>query len=419
MKPATRILFGLGLGLGLGIGANLLEAPWVARFVTYGTDPLGKMWLSALVMVVVPLIMGTLVTGVAGLGSPQRLGRIGLTCFLSVLGMTVMAVMLGLGAMNLVRPGARLSPETRQRLVTTYKGETEQAMGLSQRALGMELVTGLVPRNPIKAAANGDLLALLVFALILGVALNRMDRDRAEPLLRFLDSLAGASLSIIDLVMKAAPVGVFCLLFTVMARFGLGLLGSLAAYFLTVLGSLALFQILGYALVLRFVAGRDPWAFFKAIRTVMVTAFSTSSSNATFPTTLAVAQQDLGIPKDIAAFVLGIGATTGQMGTALFEGASALFLAQVFGIQLGLGQQVVVVAMAVFTSIGVAGIPGGSIPLLMVVLGMVGIPMEGIAIILGIDRLLDMSRTVLNVTGDLVTAAIVVRVEGCPATLEP
>jgi DAACS family dicarboxylate/amino acid:cation (Na+ or H+) symporter len=197
-----------------------------------------------------------------------------------------------------------------------------------------------------------------------------------------------------------------------MARFGLSLLGSLAAYFLTVLGSLALFQVFGFALVLHFVARRNPWAFFKATRTVMITAFSTSSSNATFPTTLAVAQQELGIPKDIAAFVLGIGATTGQMGTALFEGASALFLAQVFGIHLGLWQQVVVVAMAVFTSIGVAGIPGGSIPLLMVVLGMVGIPMEGIAIILGIDRILDMSRTVLNVTGDLVTAAIVVRVEG-------
>lgn len=419
MKAPTKILLGLGLGLGLGIGANLLEAPWVGRLVTYGTDPLGKMWLSALVMVVVPLIMGTLVTGVAGLGSPQRLGRIGLTCFLSVLGMTVMAVILGLGAMNLVRPGARLDPETRQRLVTTYKGETEQAMGLSQRAFGMELITGLVPRNPIKAAANGDLLALLVFALVLGVALHRMDKERAGPLLRFLDSLAGASLAIIELVMKAAPVGVFCLLFTVMARFGLGLLGSLAAYFLTVLGSLALFQVFGYAVILHFVAKRNPWAFFKAIRTVMITAFSTSSSNATFPTTLAVAQSELGIPKDIAAFVLGIGATTGQMGTALFEGASALFLAQVFGIHLGLWQQVVVVAMAVFTSIGVAGIPGGSIPLLMVVLGMVGIPMEGIAIILGIDRLLDMSRTVLNVTGDLVTAAIVVRVEGSSATLEP
>lgn len=411
MNAPTKILLGLGLGLGLGIAANLLEAPWVEAAVTYGTDPLGKMWLSALVMVVVPLIMGTLVTGVAGLGSAQRLGRIGLTCFLSVLGMTVLAVLLGLVAMNAVRPGARLAPEVRQRLVVAYKGETEQAMGLSQRAIGMELLTGLVPRNPVKAAANGDLLALLVFALVLGVALNRMAKERAEPLLRFLDSLAGASLAIIELVMKAAPVGVFCLLFTVMARFGLSLLGSLAAYFLTVLGSLALFQFFGYALILRVVAKRDPRTFFKAIRTVMITAFSTSSSNATFPTTLAVAQRDLGIPRDIAAFVLGIGATTGQMGTALFEGASALFLAQVFGIHLDLLQQVVVVAMAVFTSIGVAGIPGGSIPLLMVVLGMVGIPMEGIAIILGIDRILDMSRTVLNVTGDLVTAAIVVRVE--------
>jgi DAACS family dicarboxylate/amino acid:cation (Na+ or H+) symporter len=276
----------------------------------------------------------------------------------------------------------------------------------------MDLLIKIVPRNPIKAAADGDMLAIIFFTLVLGAALAALPTERARPLMAFLESLGHATVAIIHGVMLFAPLGVFCLIFSVTARFGFDLLLNLLKYALTVVGSLAFMQVAGYALVVRFVAGRNPWDFFRKIRLVMITAFSTSSSNATLPTTMQVAQEELGMSREVAGFVLPLGATLNMNGTALYEGATVLFLAQVFGLSLSLGQQLIVVLMSVVTAIGVAGIPGGSLPLLMMVLGMVGVPMEGIAIILGIDRILDMCRTVLNVTGDLVTATIVTRVEG-------
>jgi len=234
-------------------------------------------------------------------------------------------------------------------------------------------------------------------------------------MVRWLESLGHVTVAIIELVMKVAPVGVFCLIFSVTARFGYDLLLNLLLYVLTVVGSLVLFEFVAYPLILRFVARRSPREFFKKAEIVLLTAFSTSSSSATLPTTMRVAREDLGLPREIAGFVLPLGATLNMNGSALFEGATVLFLAQVFGIHLTLGAQVVVVAMAVITAIGTAGIPGGSIPLLMMILGMVGVPMEGIAIILGVDRILDMCRTVLNVTGDLVTSTVVARIEGVAA----
>ena len=267
----------------------------------------------------------------------------------------------------------------------------------------------------MKAAANGDMLAVIFFALMLGVALARMPAERGAPMKAFLESLGGVTVEIIDLAMKAAPVGVFCLIFGVTARFGFDLILNLLKYVGTVLGSMLLFQTLGYGLVLRLLAGRSPLAFFRKAEVVMMTAFSTSSSNATLPTTMRTATEDLGISPQVAGFTLPLGATMNMNGTALFEGATVLFLAQVFGVDLSLQAQLLVVLMSVVTAIGVAGIPGGSIPLLMMVLAMVRVPPEGIAIILGVDRILDMCRTVLNVTGDLVTASLVDRFCGVKA----
>jgi DAACS family dicarboxylate/amino acid:cation (Na+ or H+) symporter len=220
------------------------------------------------------------------------------------------------------------------------------------------------------------------------------------------------TVAIIEIVMKAAPVGVFCLIFSVTARFGYDLLLNLLFYVLTVVGALVLFQIVVYPAVLVLAARRSPREFFRKSEVALLTAFSTSSSSATLPTSMRVAREGLGIPAELAGFVLPLGATLNMNGSALFEGATVLFLAQVFGVELSLGAQLVVVVMAVVTAIGAAGIPGGSIPLLMMILGMVGVPMEGIAVVLGVDRLLDMCRTVLNVTGDLVTATVVARFEG-------
>ncbi len=417
MALHNRILIGLILGAVIGVSVNLLagESRWVELLVGNATEPIGRMWLASLIMVVIPLILSTLALGVAGLGSLRRLGRIGLVTLLCFVSLTALSTALGLTVMNLLEPGRGLDEAVEQRLLETYRGETEDAMGLSGSGFGIDLLVKIVPRNPVQAAANGDMLAVIFFSLMIGVALTMLSSDKAEPMLRWLESLGHITVAIIELVMKVAPIGVFCLIFSVTARFGYDLLLSLLAYVVTVVGSLLAFQVVLYPVILKLVARRSPREFFRKAQVVMLTAFSTSSSSATLPTTMRVAREELGLPREIAGFVLPLGATLNMNGTALFEGATVLFLAQVFGIELSLGAQLIVVLMAVITAIGAAGIPGGSIPLMMMVLGMVGVPMEGIAIVLGVDRILDMCRTVLNVTGDLVTATVVARFEGADA----
>jgi DAACS family dicarboxylate/amino acid:cation (Na+ or H+) symporter len=375
------------------------------------TEPVGRMWLAALIMVVVPLIVSTLSLGVAGLGDLKKLGRIGLITILSFLVLTALSTILGITVMNIVQPGTGLDPAVKDKLMEAYKGEAQGVMGLAEGKFGIDIFVKMIPRNPIQAMANGEMLAVIFFALMIGVGMTLISREKAEPLFRFMDSLGHIVVAIIGVVMYFAPIGVFCLIFSVTARFGYDLLLNLLKYVGTVIVCLAFFQFVGYSLVLRFISRLDPLDFFRRIRLVMLTAFSTSSSNATLPTTIRVGEENLGIPPEIAGFVLPLGATMNMNGTSLFEGATVLFLAQVFGVHLSIGAQIVVVLMCVVTAIGAAGIPGGSIPLLMMVLGMVGVPMEGIAIVLGVDRILDMCRTVLNVSGDLVTATIVNRFE--------
>lgn len=419
MKLHTKILLGLVAGATVGVTTNLLTGagPVTQKVVSFVTEPIGRLWLSALIMVVIPLILSTLSIGVAGLGDLRRLGRIGLVTLVCFLGLTTLSTLLGLTVMNTVAPGRSLPESVKTELMATYKGQADEAMGLGARAFNLDLLYSVIPRNPVQAAASGNMLGVIFFALMLGAAMALLPDEKAAPLRHVLDSLGHVTVAIIQLVMKVAPVGVFCLIFSVTARFGLHLLVSLFTFVVTVVGSLAFFQVVGYSLILWLVARHHPLDFFRKVRLAMITAFTTSSSNATLPTTMRVAEQKVGVPREISAFVLPLGATMNMNGTALFEGATVLFLAQVFGVQLGLGQQLVVVLMSVVTAIGVAGIPGGSIPLLMMVLAMVGVPAEGIAIVLGVDRLLDMCRTVLNVTGDMVTSTIVTRAERM--TLQP
>ncbi|HEY5616095.1 MAG TPA: dicarboxylate/amino acid:cation symporter [Bacteroidota bacterium] len=408
----NKILGALLLGALAGVTANLtVGGESIQGFIKNVSEPIGRMWLGALIMVVIPLIISTLSLGVAGLGDLKTLGRIGLIAILGFLFLTALSTILGLTVMNIVQPGTGLDPAVTQRLMDTYKGEVQGAMGLAGSVFGIDLFVKIIPRNPVQAMANGEMLAVIFFSLMIGVAMTIVSREKAEPMVKFMESLGHIVIAIIELVMKVAPLGIFCLIFSVTARFGYELLLQLLKYVVTVVGCLATFQFIVYPIVIKFIARRDPFEFFRKTRLVMLTAFSTSSSNATLPTTMRVGQEELGLPKEIAGFVLPLGATMNMNGTALFEGATVLFLAQVFGLDLSLGSQIIVVLMSVVTAIGVAGIPGGSIPLLMMVLGMVGVPMEGIAIVLGVDRILDMCRTVLNVTGDLVTATIVHRFE--------
>jgi DAACS family dicarboxylate/amino acid:cation (Na+ or H+) symporter len=410
----TKILLGLVAGAGAGIATNFLAGGSAAslEFVRLVTEPVGKMWLAGLIMIVIPLIFSTLSLGVVGLGDIRRLGRIGLLTIIGFLTLTALSAGLGLFMVNAVDPGRGLDPAVEAKLMETYRGQAEGSMGLSQGAFGIDLLVKVVPRNPVKAMADGDMLALIFFTIIVGVALTMVPKEKAKPMVDVLESIAAITTAIIDMVMKIAPIGVFCLIFSVTARFGFELMLNLFKYVVTVLGSLLIFQVVAYPLALKLVARRSPVEFFRKARLVMITAFSTSSSNGTLPTTMRVAQEELGIPREIAGFVLPLGATMNMNGTALFEGATVLFIAQVFGVHLSLGSQLIVILMSVVTAIGTAGVPGGSIPLLMMVLAMVGVPVEGIAIVLGVDRILDMCRTVLNVSGDLVTAAVVDRFAG-------
>jgi len=411
MALHNRILLGLAAGAVLGVTSNLAFGlpPALATFITNVTEPIGNIWLNALIMVVIPLVVSTLALGVAGLGSLGRVGKIGGITLLTFVLLMTTAGTLGLLLVNTVRPGSRLDPGIRAGLMETYKGQSQQAMGIAQSGVSIDLLVSVVPRNPVRAAADFNMLAIIFFSLMFGVALTRIPPERARPMLSFLESLADISIAIIGMVMAVAPYAVTCLIFSVTARFGFDLLVSLASYVVTVIAGLALFAAIVYPLVLAFVARIHPAEFFRKARIVMVTAFSTSSSNATLPTTLRVAEMELGIPNEVAAFVVPLGATINMNGTALFEGVTVLFVAQVFGVPLPLSQQIVVVLMSVVVAVGTAGVPGGSIPLLMIVLAMVGAPMEGIAIVIGVDRILDMCRTTVNVTGDLVTATVVNR----------
>ena len=412
---AGRILLGLALGAMAGVGANVLfgSAGWLRWGVEKITQPAGQMWLRALIMIVVPLVFASLSLGVAGLGDIRKLGRIGLkTLVLFALG-TACAAAIGLVLVNLVRPGADLPAEIREQLLARFSQDAARLAETSGPVkFGVEMLVNIVPRNPVAAAAQGDMLALIFFSLIFGAALSILPAERARPMIGFLEALADIVVVIIGWVMKLAPYGVFALIFSVTALFGYDILQKLLLFVLTVLTGLAIHFVVVYSLMVRFLARMNPLEFFARIKTIIVTAFSTSSSNATLPTTMAVSERELGLPKQISGFVLPLGATMNMHGTALFEGVTVLFIAQVFGVGLDLSSQLIVVLMSVVTAVGTAGVPSGSIPLLMIVLQVVGLPPEAIALVLGVDRILDMCRTTLNVTGDVTAALYIARSEG-------
>ncbi len=408
MKLHSKIFLGLIFGAIFGVVANLFfKGEILFGLINYITNPLGKMWLAALIMVVIPLIISSLALGVANIKDSKKLGIMGVKTFLLFLSLTAISTVFGLIALNLVRPGDSIDKKVKEELLMEYKGEVENAMGLSQKALSIDLLVNIIPRNPIKAASEGNMLAVIFCALILGLALAKLPAESSKVMISFLESVSAITIKVIEMVMKFAPVGVFSLIFSVMAKFGIELLFALSYYVAVVVVVMFLFAAIFYPIILKIFTKRSPWQFFKQIKLIMLTAFSTSSSNATLPTTMSVVVNELGVKKEVAGFVLPLGATMNMNGTALFEGVTVLFLAQVFGVELTLVSQLIVVLVSVITAIGVAGIPGGSIPLLMMVLGMVGVPMEGIAIILGVDRILDMCRTTINVMGDAVTAVVV------------
>lgn len=421
----TKIFIGLVLGAVAGFTAQSmtkgsnpsLSSDSLQKFIDNWSKPLGSLFLYLIFMMVVPLLLSALVLGVAEIGAARRFGRVGFKSLLMTVLLSGIAVIIGLAVVNVVRPGERIPPAQREKLIAQYKNPEKAKENLenAQKVPEDPPVFGIVPKNPVKEmvrAMEGGLLPFMFFALIFGLALAAIEQERSQAVLAFFDGIFGASLKVIDWAMRLAPFGVFFLVFNATASLGFEILRAVGVYALIVLAALAFHQFVVYSLVIRTIAKRSPLAFFRQIRTVMLTAFATSSSNATLPTALRAAQEDVGLPKDISSFVLTVGATANQNGTALFEGITILFLAQLFGVQLELGQQLSVMGLAIVAGIGTAGVPGGAWPFIATILVTLNIPAEGIGLVLGIDRLLDMSRTVLNVTGDITIAACVSAMEG-------
>ena len=422
-----RILAGLLVGGTLGVAGNVLLGPGHAGLrwaVDNVAQPAGQIFLRLIFMVVLPLVFSALVLGVVEIGDLTRLRRMGIVTLALTVLLSGASVGIGLGVANTLRPGSRLSETTRIELRQRFASHDKVGAMLAESRQAKTLRTvllDLIPKNPMQemvgaidgSSPGGGMLAVMVFALVFGAAITAAPA-RAAALVAMLEGLYDISMVIIGWAMVLAPVGVAGLVFSLTASLGVEILSSLAGFVAAVLLALALHAVLVYSAVLRVVGGINPRHFFVAISDAIVTAFGTSSSNATLPTALRVAEENLGLHREVSRFVLTVGATANQNGTALYEGMTVLFLAQVFGVELGFAQQATVVLMAVLAGVGTAGVPGGSLPLIAILLTTVGVPAEGIGIILGVDRILDMCRTTLNVTGDLVIAACVSRVAPPP-----
>ena len=424
MPLHTKILIGLVFGVTAGLVVNWTlggENENVSWVVENFTRPIGQLFLNLLLMIVVPLVFSSLVVGVAGIGDIRKLGRIGAKSFAYTLVISAISVVIGLTLANTLRPGERLDETTRTKLEDKYKSSAEDRVASQKRADDaaldtplMAVVKTIVPKNVFNSLSTvtPNMLHVMFFALIVGIAITLIPSSSTAPFVGFMESVFRISAKIIDIVMKFAPYAVACLLFNNVALFGLDLLRSLFWFIFTVLLGLGIHFFGIYSLSVYFLSKLNPIEFFKRVRTVILTAFSTSSSNATLPTALRVSEENLGVPKEINSFVLTVGATANQNGTALYEGVTVLFLAQLAGVDLSLGAQLMVVYFAIIGGIGTAGVPSGSIPFIIIILATIGVDPALIAIILGVDRILDMCRTTLNVVGDITAATFVARSEG-------
>lgn len=405
-KLTRQILIALVLGLVFGSILNysidvlptgvqdLLKTQLLGGLIAAG----GKMFVSALQMLVVPVVFVSLVIGVSSFKDISQLGRLGLKTFFLYMATTAVAITLAILLALLIRPGSG------------FELTSQSQFAAPEAPSFWQVLADIVPTNPIKAMANGDMLPLIFFSIVFGIAIN-MSQPKAKPLLDLFQSLESIVMTLVILVMRLAPIGVFCLVAKVFADKGIAAISSLALYFFVVLAALAAHFLITYPALLKLVGGLDPRKFFKKFRTPIVFAFSTSSSNATIPVTMDTVENELGVDNNVASFTVPLGATINMDGTAIMQGAATIFIAQAYGIDLSLGNIITVVATAVLASVGTAGVPGVGLVMLAMVLKSVGLPVEGISLIIGVDRLLDMARTSVNVTGDAVITCVVAQKE--------
>lgn len=414
-KLQWRILIGFVAGLLAGLLAYSFarDAAGIAWVVTYVTGPVGQIFLHLLFMLVLPLLFSALVVGIAEMGEIRALKSVGVKTLVYTVVVSAIAVAVSLATVNILRPGDGVDPAAARQLLAQ---SSENAQGIVETsagtATGVDAVINLVPSNIVAAMSANDILAVMFFALFFGIGLLLVSTPRTIVLKDAIEGVFEVAMKLIGLVIQLAPLAIFCFMFNLAAQFGWDLLAKLAAYVGVVLLALAIQMFGVFPLLLKLLAKKSPVAFFRETREASVMAFSTASSNATLPTALRVADSGLRLPRQIARFVLTIGATANQNGTAMFEGVTVLFLAQFFGVDLSLGDQLFVMLVCILAGVGTAGVPAGSLPVIAIILGGVGVPPEGIGLILGVDRFLDMCRTTLNVVGDLVAAQVISTLSG-------
>lgn len=396
---ATKVIMALFLGAIVGLMLNLFAPAAFNVLNTYLFVPLGRIFISLITMLVVPLVFLSIILGAAGLGDPQKLGRIGLKALTFFLTTTMIAIIIGLSLAAVIQPGVAGDFDLEG---AAYESAEAPPVG--------ETLLNIIPKNPLAAMTDGNMLQIIVFAVFIGMALTALG-DRTKGILNLVEQGNEIMMYLVGLVMKFAPYGTFGLIATAIGSQGLPAIRAMGSYMVVVIVALLVHAAFTYGGTVAFLAKKSPVWFFKKFAPAMSVAFSTSSSNATLPISMEVAQKELKIPKSISSFVQPLGATINMDGTAIMQGVATMFIAQAYGIDLSFTELVTVVLTAVLASIGTAGVPGVGLIMLAMVLGSVGLPVEGIGLILGIDRLLDMARTAINISGDAACALYVAETE--------
>ncbi|HET8534218.1 MAG TPA: dicarboxylate/amino acid:cation symporter [Sphingomicrobium sp.] len=401
--------FLVGLVAGLIAYSTQRDAAWIDMVTTYVTQPIGQIFLRLLFMLVIPLLFSALVVGISEMGEIRSLKRVGLRTLAYTIVVSSIAVVVSLVVVNLLNPGAGVDKAAAAQLLSEQAGRAGAIIRSGgEQPSGIDAFVNIIPNNLVEVmGSNSAILSVMFFALFFGIGLLLTDTPAARTLQRGFEGLFDVTMRLILIVIKMAPLAVACFMFNLAALFGWDLLIRLSAYVGVVLLALGIQMFIVFPILLATLGRKNPLAFFRQTQEASVMAFSTASSNATLPTSLRVADQELKLPPRVARFVLTIGATANQNGTAMFEGVTVIFLAQFFGVDLSLWQQITVMLVCILGGIGTAGVPAGSLPVVALILAMVGIRPEAIALVLGVDRFLDMCRTTLNVVGDLVAAQVI------------
>ncbi len=362
--------------------------------------PIGDIFIRLLSFLAIPMVLASLIVGAASIDDIKKLGRIGTKTFVFYLTTTALAITIGLTVANVIQPGNLINAQSKERLLSTFQSETAEKISKNVDIDIVDFFVNIVPKNPFAAIADGNMLQIVFFAVVFGMMLTFISKEKSVHVINFFDAMSDTMIKLVEYVMKIAPFGVFALISATVADFGFDILSTLIWYMFAVILGLFLQTIIVYPIIVKYFGKSNIIQFFKAMREAIAIAFSTSSSAATLPVTMKCVEQNLKIPKKISGFVLPLGATINMDGTALYQGVATLFIAQVYGIDLGITGQITVVLTAVLASIGTAPVPGVGIIMLVMILQAVHVPAEGIALIIGVDRILDMLRTIPNILGD-------------------